>query len=98
MKRQLRNKQFIIESLLENLQHCSHNNSVRSGNQILDKKRKENIDLISPDVDDPFKPITEITESIENSNEEFKTDKRTIDNKANRNNIVSTNIYSKSTE
>ena len=60
---------------------------VNSGNQILDKKYKENIGMVSPDVGDPFKSIIEITESISNkneqfktSNEEFKTDKRTFGN------------------
>ena len=52
LKRKLRDKQFIIESLLGNLQHYSHNNtSISSGNQILVKKRKENIELLCPEVD-----------------------------------------------
>ena len=53
---------------------------VNSGNQILDKKYKENIGMVSPDVGDPFKSIIEITESISNKNEQFKTDKRTFGN------------------
>ena len=62
LKRQLRDKQFIIESLLANLQHHYYNNSLSSGNQILiKKKRKENIDLLGPEVDDSFKSIKEIT-------------------------------------
>ena len=62
LKRQLRDKQFIIESLLANLQHHYYNNSLTSGNQILiQKKRKENIDLLGPEVDDSFKSIKEIT-------------------------------------
>ena len=62
LKRQLRDKQFIIESLLANLQHHYYNNSLSSGNQILiQKKRKENIDLLGPEVDDSFKSIKEIT-------------------------------------
>ena len=61
LKRQLRDKQFIIESLLANLQHHYYNNSLSSGNQILiQKKRKENIDLLGPEVDS-FKSIKEIT-------------------------------------
>ena len=35
LKRQFRDKQFIIESLLANLQHHYYNNSLSSGNQIL---------------------------------------------------------------
>ena len=62
LKRQLRDKQFIIESLLANLQHHSYNNSLSSGNQILiKKKRKENIDLLRPEVEDSFKSIKETT-------------------------------------
>lgn len=62
LKRQLRDKQFIIDSLLANLQHHYYNNSLSSGNQILiQKKRKENIDLLGPEVDDSFKSIKEIT-------------------------------------
>ena len=65
-KRQLRDKQFIIESLLGNLQHHPQNSSLSSGDQILAKKRKENINLLNPEVDDSFESIKEITESIEN--------------------------------
>ena len=72
-KRQLRDKRFILESLLVNLQHYSHNTPVSSGNQILVKKRKENIDLLCPDVDDSFESIKEMTESIEKRNEDFQT-------------------------
>ena len=53
--------------------------------------------MVSPDVDDSFKSVIEITESIEYSNEELKTDKKTIGNNANGNNIVSKNINDKST-
>ena len=83
--------------MLANLQHHSHNTSLSSGNQILVKKCKENIDFLCPDVDDLFESIKEATESIENSNEMFETDKRTIGNNANGNNIVSTNINGCST-
>ena len=65
-KRQLRDKQLIIESLLANLQHHPQNNSLSSGDQILVKKRKENINLLNPEVDDSFELVKEITESIEN--------------------------------
>ena len=54
LKRQIRDKQFIIESLLANLQHHPYNTSFSSGNQILVKKRKENIDLPCPELDDSF--------------------------------------------
>ena len=54
--------------------------------------------MVSPDVNDPIKSIIKIEESTENNNEEFKTDRRTIDNNANDNTVVSTNIInSKST-
>ena len=54
--------------------------------------------MVSPDVNDPIKSILKIEESTENNNEEFKTDRRTIDNNANDNTVVSTNIInSKST-
>ena len=39
LKRQLRDKHFIIESLLANLQRHSHNTSISSGKQILVKKK-----------------------------------------------------------
>ena len=97
LKRQLRNKQFIIELLLANLQHHSENNSLSNGDQILVKKRQKNINLLSPEVGDSFKSIKEIIESIENNKEDFKIDKRTIDNNANVDNIVSTNINGNST-
>ena len=97
MKRQLRDKQFIIESLLGNLQHYSHNTSFSNGNQSLVTKRKENIELLCPEVDDSFKSTKEITELIEKSNEDFQTDKRTIDNNENGNNILNTNINGNST-
>ena len=38
LKRQLRYKQFYIESLLANLQHHSHNTSLSGGNQVLVEK------------------------------------------------------------
>ena len=41
LKRQLRDKHFIIESLLANLQHHSHNTSISSGKQILVKKKHQ---------------------------------------------------------
>ena len=41
-----------MNHLLANLQHHSHNNSLSSGNQVLVKKHKENIGLLSPEVDD----------------------------------------------
>ena len=47
--------------------------------------------MFSPEVDDSFKSVKEISELIENS-KYFKTNKRTIDNNANGDNIVSTNI------
>ena len=53
--------------------------------------------MLSPEVDYSFKSIKEITESIENCKEDFKTDKRTIDNNANGDNIGSTNINGNST-
>ena len=43
--------------------------------------------MVIPEVDDSFKSITEITESIESSNEELKIDIRTIGNNANCNNV-----------
>ena len=43
LKRQLRDKRFIIESLLANLQRHSDNTFLGSENQILVKKHKENI-------------------------------------------------------
>ena len=49
-------------------------------------------DLFSPEVDDLYKLTKEITELTENSNEDFKTGKRTVDKNKNGNNIVSTNI------
>ena len=64
-------KQFVNESLLANLQHHTHNTSFSSENQIVVKKRKENIDLLCAEVDDSFESIKEITESIENSKEDF---------------------------
>lgn len=48
--------------------------------------------MFSPEVDDLYKLIKEITELTENSNEDFKTGKRTVDKNKNGNNIVSTNI------
>lgn len=48
--------------------------------------------MLGPEVNNQFKSILKITESIENSNEEFKTDKRTFGNNPHGNNIVSTNI------
>ena len=97
LKQQIRDKQFTIESLLANLQNHCHNTFRSSENQILVKKRKENIDLLSPEADDSFKSIKEITESIENSNEDFNTDEMTIDNNTNYKNIASTNINGNST-
>lgn len=41
MKRQLSDKQFIIELLLANLQHCSYNTSVSTGIQVLVKKQEK---------------------------------------------------------
>ena len=92
LKQQLRDKQFIIESLLGNLQHYSHNTSISNENQSLVTKRKENIELLCPEVDDSFESTKEITELIEKSNEDFQIDKRTIDNNANSDNILNTNI------
>ena len=43
------------------------------------------------------KSITEITESIDNSNGDSKIDERIIDNDADGNNVVSTNINGNST-
>ena len=40
LKQQLRDKQFIIESLLANLQRHSYNNFLSNGNQILVKKTR----------------------------------------------------------
>ena len=55
LKQQLRDKQFIIESLIANLQHHSYNTSHSNGNQNLVKKREDNIDLLCPEeVDDLF--------------------------------------------
>ena len=48
--------------------------------------------MFSPEVDDLYKLIKEITELTENSNEDFKTGKSTVDKNKNGNNIVSTNI------
>ena len=53
--------------------------------------------MLSPEADDSFKSIKEITESIENSNEDFNTDEITIDNNTNYKNIASTNINGNST-
>ena len=61
LKQQLRDKQFITESLLANLQHHSQNNSFSSGDQILVKKRKENMNLLSLELHNSFKSIKEIT-------------------------------------
>ena len=98
LKQQLRDKQFIIESLLANLQHNSYNTSHSNGNQNLVKKREDNIDLLCPEeVDDLFESIKEITESIENSKEGFQTDKRTIGNNTSGKTIVNTNINGYST-
>ena len=93
LKQQLRDKQFIIESLLANLQYHSYNTSHSNGNQNLVKKREDNIDLLCPEeVDDLFESIKEITESIENNKEGFQTDKRTIGNNTSGKTIVNTNI------
>ena len=92
LKRQLSDKHFIIEWLLANLQHHSHNTSPSSGDQISIKNPPKNIDLVRAKVDNSTLLITEITESIEKSTEEFKTDKRIIGNNANGKNIVSKNI------
>ena len=46
--------------------------------------------MFSPEVNDSFKSNKEITELIENIKEDFKTDKRAIDNNANGDNTVST--------
>ena len=81
-----------------NLQHRFHIQKVRSGNQTLDKKRKENTDSVSSDVDDLFKSIIEIIESVENSNEKFEANERTIGNNANGNNIVSMHQFRKKTK
>ena len=68
-----------------------------------DRKQKcSNNDLapvtaLKEHIDDSFKSIKEITESIENNNEDFKTDKRAIGNNGSGNNIVSTNINGNST-
>ena len=91
LKRQLSDKHFIIEWLLANLQHHSHNTSLSSGDQISIKNPKK-VDLVCAKVDNSTLLITEITESIEKSTEEFKTDKRIIGNNANGKNIVSKNI------
>ena len=92
LKRQLSDKHFITERLLANLQHHSHNTSLSSGDQISIKNPQKNIDLVCAKVDNSTLLITEITESIEKSTEEFKTDKRIIGNNANGKNIVSKNI------
>ena len=92
LKRQLSDKHFITERLLANLQHHSHNTSLSSGDQISIKNPPKNIDLVCAKVDNSTLLITEITESIEKSTEEFKTDKRIIGNNANGKNIVSKNI------
>ena len=65
------NELFVNESLLANLQHHTHNTSFSSENQTAVKKRKENIDFLYAEVDDSFESIKEITESIENSKEDF---------------------------
>ena len=67
-----------MESLLANFQDRSHTAIGNSEKQLLDKTYTENIDLVSPDVDGSFKSVIEITESTEDSSEEFKTDKKTI--------------------
>ena len=67
-----------MDSLLANFQDRSHTAIGNSGKQLLDKTYTENIDLVSPDVDGSFKSVIEITESTEDSSEEFKTDKKTI--------------------
>ena len=93
LKQQLRNKHFVIESLLANLQHYSYNTSLSNGNQNLVKKHEGNIDFLCPaEVDDSFESIKDITESIENNKEGFQTDKMT-----NGKNIVSTNKNGNST-
>ena len=86
-----------MEPLLANLQHRFHATIVSSRNQILDNICTENIDLVSPGVDDSFKSVIEITESTECSNEDLKTDKKITGNNAYSNNIVSKNINDKST-
>ena len=48
LKQQLRDKQFITESLLANLQHHSYSTSLSNENQILVKKQEDNIDLLCP--------------------------------------------------
>ena len=48
--------------------------------------------MVIPEVDYSFNWIIEITESIENSNEDFKTDKKANGNNSKGNNIASTNI------
>ena len=89
LKQQLRNKHFVIESLLANLQHYSYNTSLSNGNQNLVKKHEGNIDFLCPaEVDDSFESIKDITESIENNKEGFQTNKRTIGNNTNGKNIV----------
>ena len=89
LKQQLRDKQFIIESLLANLQRHSYNTSLSNGNQNLVKKHEGIIDLLCPaEVDDSFESIKDITESIENNKEGFQTNKRTIGNNTNGKNIV----------
>ena len=55
-----------MELLIGDLQYFSHNTSLSGGNHILVKKRKENIDLLSREVDHLFKSVIEITESTEN--------------------------------
>ena len=91
LKQQLRNKHFVIESLLANLQHQSYNTSLSNGNQNLVKKHEGNIDLLCPaEVDDSFESIKDITESIENNKEGFQRDKMTNSNNTNGKNIVST--------
>ena len=91
LKRQLKDKQFIIESLLADLQHRSRNTTRGSGNQVLVKMQRS-YRFLSLEVDDSFKSIKEIRESIENSNEDLKTGKKTSGSNANGNNIVSTKI------
>ena len=98
LKQQLRNKHFVIESLLANLQHHSYNISLSNGNQNLVKKHKDNIDLLCPaEVDDSFELIKDITESTENNKEGFQKDKMTNGNNINGKNIVSTNKNGNST-
>lgn len=50
------------------------------------------INLVTPDVNDPFRSIIEVPESIGNNNEEFKFVKRTVSSNANDNNVVSKTV------